>query len=81
MTKTEKIRKARHDVELLQSGLQQVDVALEGAEEVAEIAAEARRRAPSILLAVAGVIALAAGISIVLRRRRRANDEAETQLA
>jgi len=81
MTKTEKIRKARHDVDLLQSGLEKVSVALENAEEVAEIGEEVRRRAPMIMLSVVGVVVVVVGITVVLRRRHSTNDEPRTEAA
>jgi hypothetical protein len=74
MTRTEQIRKARHDVDVIQQGLDKVSTVLEGAEEVAVITEEARRRAPVILLSLAGAVVLTAGI-VYLARRRRAQEK------
>lgn len=71
MTRTEQIRKARHDIDTIQSGLDKVTVVLEGAEEVALIGEEARRRAPMILLSLAGIVVVTAGVVYLTRRRRR----------
>jgi hypothetical protein len=71
MTRTEQIRKARHDVDVLSEGLQKVSTVLEGAEEVAVLGEEARRRAPLILAWTAGAALLTVGVVVLLRRRRR----------
>jgi hypothetical protein len=77
MTRTEQIRKARHDVDMVQQGLDKVGAVLDSAEEVAVLGEEARRRAPQILLSVVAVAVLTAGVVYLVRRRRRSGDEAE----
>lgn len=69
MTRTEQIRKARHDVDLLQQGLDKVGSALDTAEQVALVGEQARRRAPIIVASLLGVAAIAVGV-VYLRRRR-----------
>lgn len=78
MTRTEQIRKARHDLDSLQKGLDKLGVMLEGAEEVAVIGEEARRRAPVILVSLAGA-AVVAGVVVYLVRRRRASGSFDDQ--
>lgn len=78
MTRTEQIRKARHDVDSLQQGLDKVGVLLDSAEEVAVLGEQARRRAPQILLSVAAATLLTAGVVYLVRRRRRPSDEADS---
>lgn len=71
MTRTEQIRKARHDLDSLQHGLDKVAVVLEGAEDVAVLGEEARRRAPLIALSLVGVVVVAGAAVYLVRRRRR----------
>ncbi len=78
MTRTEQIRKARHDVDLLQEGLQKVSTVLEGAEEVAVLGERARRRAPVVLVVAAGAGLLAVGVVLLVRRRRHRQEPDET---
>lgn len=75
MTRTEQIRKARHDVEVLQERLDTVDTLLHGAEEVALAGEAVRRRLPLVMMAVAAVVGVTLGIVIVRRRRRGASTE------
>jgi hypothetical protein len=74
VTRTEQIRKARSDLDSLQQGLDKVAVVLEGAEDVAVLGEEARRRAPLIVASVLGVVAVA-GAVVYLVRRRRSNQQ------
>lgn len=75
MTKTEQIRKARHDVEVLQERLDTVDTLLHGAEEVAIAGEAVRRRLPLVMVAVAAVLGVTIGIVVVRRRRHRRSTE------
>jgi predicted ABC-type transport system involved in lysophospholipase L1 biosynthesis ATPase subunit len=77
MTTAEQIHKARHDVDTLQHGLDRVEAVLRNAEEVAVLGEEARRRAPLVLLSLAGALALTVGVVYLVRRRRHATDETE----
>ena len=77
MTRTEQIRKARHDVDVLQEGLQKVSAVLEGAEEVAVLGEQARRRAPVILAWAAGAGLVAVGVVFLVRRRRHRQEQDE----
>lgn len=70
VTRTEQIRKARSDLDSLQQGLDKVGVVLEGAEDVAVLGEEARRRAPLIVASVVGVIAVTGAVVYLVRRRR-----------
>jgi len=74
MSRGEDIQKARHDVELLQHGLEKASAVLQGAEEVAIMSEQVKRRAPGILLALAALVVLTVGVVFVLRRRRRARE-------
>lgn len=76
MTRTEQIRKARHDVEMLQHRLDTVDSVLHGAEEVAIVGEKVRSRLPLVLMVVAGVILAGVGIGVLSRRRRHRRDDA-----
>lgn len=77
MTRTEQIRKARHDVDVLQHRLDTVDAVLHGAEEVAVAAEQVRRRLPLVLLTVAGVVVAAVAVGVIVRRRRQRSDAAQ----
>jgi hypothetical protein len=75
MSRVEDIQKARHDVELLQHGLEKVSTVLQGAEEVAVMGERVKRRAPVILLTLAIVAVLTGGVVLLVRSRRRRDAE------
>jgi hypothetical protein len=70
MTTAQRIHATREEIAVVQGGLDSVDTVLEEAEKVLEVAAEARNRAPVLLLGAAVAGALTLGLVLVLRRRR-----------
>jgi hypothetical protein len=76
MNRAERIHAVRDEIAAVQGGLDSVDTVLGEAEKVLDVAAEARSRAPVLLLGAAAVVALSLGLVLVLRRRRR-GDEAD----
>jgi hypothetical protein len=75
MTTAQRIHATREEIAVVQGGLDSVDTVLEEAEKVLEVAAEARNRAPVLLLGAAVVGALTLGLVLVLRRRRSSREE------
>ena len=75
MTTAQRIHATREEIAVVQGGLDSVDTVLEEAEKVLEVAAEARNRAPVLLLGAAVVGALTLGLVLVLRRRRSSRED------
>jgi hypothetical protein len=70
MTRAQRIHATREEIAAVQGGLDTVDTVLEEAEKALEVAAEARSRAPALLLGTAVAVALTLGLVLLLRRRR-----------
>lgn len=71
MTRAQRIHATREEIAAVQGGLDTVDTVLGEAEKVLDVAAEARSRAPALMLGAAVLAVLSLGLVLVLRRRRR----------